>query len=168
MNRDDDMREKLGNAPDNPPESWIPEVGDTIAGVVVEYSEGETIHGRHPIVTIEDDQGVLHAIWLMHKILYDEFRRQRPKPGERIGVRRQSDGEGGRGKSGYKRYRLIVDREGDDGLSVLARDDLAPGDIPPGTKMTQADALADDPTDNTEPGSDFSRSALEGKDDLPF
>lgn len=162
--RDDDMRKRLGDIPDNPPESWIPEIGDSIAGVVVEYSKGETRFGRHPIVTIEDDQGELHAIWLMHKILYDEFQDQRPRPGERIGIRRMSDG--GQGSNTYRRYRLIVDREGDDALAVLTRDDLAPGDVPPGTdtKMTQAEALGV----NQKNSEDFSAAALEDKDDLPF
>ena len=49
--------------------------------------------------------GELRSVWLMHTVLRNEFQEQRPKPGERLGIKRLPDSE-----RGYRRFALRIDR----------------------------------------------------------
>ena len=49
-------------------------------------------------------------MWLFNTTLLDAFKRERPEPGERIGLRRLEDGRGAHGN--YRRFALVVEREG--------------------------------------------------------
>jgi len=101
-----DLRRELEAEPDEYPASWVPKPGDLITGEVVRYTEGTTSFGRSPIAVLRDDEsGELRSVWLLHAVLRNEFAEQKPKPGERIGIKRLSDHA-----KGYKRYRLRVDR----------------------------------------------------------
>lgn len=147
---DDGLRDELEDFDGEYPESWIPDVGDILVGEVLRYDSGSTDYGRHPICVLEDEAtGEERGVWLLHTVLLEEFKQRRPKPGERVGIKRLPDAE-----KGYKRYAVRVDREEPEVPDFDAFSD--PGDVPPG----------EDPTD---PEDDFSEDALMGgDDDLPF
>lgn len=100
-----DLWRELKDWTDWPP-AWKPEPGDVLVGTVERYDIGQTQYGPVRTCTIRTDQGERLAIWLSTTVLLDQFRRERPKPGERIGVKYL----GKHPEHGYHRYRLIVDR----------------------------------------------------------
>lgn len=89
------------------PPAWRPEPGDVLVGKVVRYDRGFTMYGEVRTVTIERDNGERVAVWLSSTVLLNEFAKQKPKPGERIGLKYL----GMHPDRGYHRYKLIVDRE---------------------------------------------------------
>ncbi len=155
------------------PEAWIPDVGDLLIGEVVEYSEGSTRQGTYNIAVIRDEEsGKPHAVWLMHKVLEDEFRRHKPKVGERISIKRHEDGCTTTGTK-YHRYRVRVDRPAADAPNFdkfTKADDIPPGDVRQAIEETR-EAVESQPAavPRAESFEDFPE-ALEDDDeeDLPF
>ena len=95
---------------DTPPR-WEPGVGDSIVGELIRYSRGRARYGPAWVAHVREEQsGELLAVWLFRTTLLDAFKRERPEPGERIGLRRLKDGTGAHGS--YRRFSLIVEREG--------------------------------------------------------
>lgn len=89
--------------------AWKPEVGDELVGVLDSYGEGHAQHGPMIVANVCDETtGELFAVWL-GAVLLDEFKQQRPRPGERVGLRREPDG--GDERNSYRRFRVVVDRE---------------------------------------------------------
>ena len=102
-----DLERELA-ADDEDPEAWRPQVGDTLIGTLVRFSDGQTPHGDRRILIVEDEAtGRLVAVWLNHVVLRQKIEKLNPQPGERIGLRRLQDHE-----RGYFKYRVVVDREG--------------------------------------------------------
>lgn len=163
-----DLRGELEDFDGEYPESWIPRVGDILVGTVRRYDSGTTDYGTYPIAVIEDEKGAERGVWLLHTVLREEFKEKRPKPGERVGVKRLPDSE-----KGYKRYALRVDR---DEPEVPDFDGFAdPGDVPPGDREELLEgesppesSLGFQGREEPEEEADFSAAALEGEDDLPF
>ena len=156
------------------PEAWIPNVGDLLVGKVIEYSEGSTKHGSYNIATVRDeDSGKPRAVWLMHKVLEDEFRRHQPKIGERISIKRHEDGCTATGTK-YHRYRVRVDRPAartPDFDKFTRADDIPPGDVQQAIEETrqvvESQPVAETAS-RTESFEDFPK-ALDGDDGgLPF
>lgn len=150
------------------PEAWIPDVGDLLIGKVTEYSEGSTRkYGTHHIATVRDeDGGKLRAVWLLHKVLEDEFRRYRPQIGERISIKRHADGCTTTGTK-YKRYRLRVDRPAAAAPNFdefTKADDIPPADVQQAIEETRK-------ASRTESFEDFPEALDDDDDDdadLPF
>ena len=154
------------------PEAWIPEVGDLLIGEILEYSEGSTRqYGSYNIVTVRDeDSGKPRAVWLMHKVLEDEFRRHKPKVGERVSIKRHEDGCTTTGTK-YHRYRVRVDRPAADAPDFdkfTKADDIPPDDARQAIEETR-EAVESQPVAASPAGSleDFPE-ALDDGDDLPF
>jgi hypothetical protein len=103
-----DLRGELQDYDGNYPESWKPEVGYLCVGELLRYDSGSTEFGDYVIAVIrDDDTGEERSVWLMHEVLRREFAKRRPKPGERLGIKRLDDDA----EKNYKRYALRVDRE---------------------------------------------------------
>ncbi len=150
-----DFREELEAFDGTFPEGWRPKVEDVIVGKVLRYDTGWTKHGECPICLMEDEEaGEPRAVWIFHTVLLDEFRKKRPKVGERIGIKRLPDAA-----KGYWRYELRVDREEPD-LPDFSR--FGPPDgVPARGGAAAAGSQGDD-------HSEFTDEALAGEDDLPF
>lgn len=104
-----DLARELETWSDEPARAWKPEVGDVLVGELVAYRQGQGAYGPAWVAHVrEEGSGELRACWLFHAVLLDEFRRLRPKPGERVGLRRLEDG--GKAGSRYRRFALVVDR----------------------------------------------------------
>jgi hypothetical protein len=91
------------------PETWQSAPGDELIGTVVRYERVDTRNGEKIVAHIRPDDGSpVVAIWL-GTVLMSEFKRLRPRPGERVGVKRHEDG---RSKAGhvYQVWSVIVDR----------------------------------------------------------
>ncbi|MFH1682144.1 MAG: hypothetical protein ABIH26_16070 [Candidatus Eisenbacteria bacterium] len=100
-------------------------------GEVVRYDKGPTAWGERWIAVLRrEPDGDLWGVWLSHKVLVDLFRRMKPRPGERIGVKRLADKPAENGKPGYAKYTLVVDRDdaeaGPDWENVEDPGDAAP------------------------------------------
>lgn len=146
-----DLRGELEDFDGEYPESWIPAVGDILVGEVLRYSRGTTNWGSYPICVLRDERtGEERSVWLMHTVLLDEFRKQRPKVGERVGVKRLPDADGGR----YRRYALRIDRPEPDASDLL--EDAEPADFVPESQPG--------PQPDPEPPPPIG----EPEDDLPF
>jgi hypothetical protein len=110
-------------------ESWKPRAGDKITGVLVRYDEAQGAFGPCPVAIIDalNDVGVPYpvTVWIGPAMLRSEFKKVKPKPGERIGIKRFKDSE-----KGYARYRVIVDRPDEKQFEPNwdALDDLSNGD----------------------------------------
>lgn len=88
------------------PEAWRPEVGDVLVGEILSYDVGFTPYGEVRTVIVKPETGEKVSLWLSSTVLLDLFRRHKPKPGERIGLKYLGKDT----KKGYHRYHLIVDR----------------------------------------------------------
>ena len=137
-----DLRSELSEFDGKYPESWIPKVDDILVGTVVRYESGSTEYGPCPIVVVEDEEKKeLRSVWLLHAVLRSEFQKKRPRPGERVGIKRLPDA-----KIDYKRYALWVDRE--------------EPEIPDFSQFA--------PAGDVSPEDQARLSVDEGSDDLPF
>ena len=138
MTEQRNLRDELERFDGTYPKSWKPKIGDIITGTIVRYTSGTTDFGEYPIVVIEEeDSHELRSVWLMHLVLREQFKKLRPKIGERVGIKRLPDSD-----KGYKRYALRVDREEP---SVLDVDRFAPtGDVAPEDKAALLDDSSDD------------------------
>ena len=85
---DRDLIKELQNEVIEYPESWQPEVGGIISGVLLKYTRGPTSYGEVDIAWIQQDgdQPTL-CVWLTRQILRSKFREKRPRPGERIAIK---------------------------------------------------------------------------------
>ena len=149
-----DLHQRLEEWPDDPPRDWQANVGQIVEGEVVQYRKVQGRFGQRWVCDVREQSGELISIWLSATVLQNEFERQRPRPGETIGIRRLADA----GK-GYKRFVLLVE----------GREDSE--DVPDFDQTTtDADAPADAPSQSAtdETLADFSNEALSEEDDLPF
>ena len=102
-----DLRKELEMIGDEPSNTWHPEVGDVIVGRLVTYDQGSTKFGECRIAVLQEEPADgLCEVWLGHAVLKNEFERQQPRVGERVGIKRLADSD-----KGYKRYKLLIDRE---------------------------------------------------------
>lgn len=105
------------------PESWKADTGDFVGGIVKRYSQGTTEYRgetrQHPICILEVEKisggadvrpGEEVGVWLIHTVLLGEFSEKRPKPGERVGIRKVPTPQG----KDYHNYVVRVDRETED------------------------------------------------------
>lgn len=94
------------------PESWIPQPGEILVGQLVRYDRGQTTYGDCQIaVVLDEDTGEERSVWLLHEVLRREFLAQRPRIGERIGLKRLEDARNSAGQP-YQKWALRVDRKG--------------------------------------------------------
>lgn len=87
---------------------WRPKPGETLIGTVRRYDVGQNQFGEVRTVTIEREDGTGPvSVWLSSEVLRREFERQRPKIGERVGIRFI----GRHPERQYNRWAVITDRE---------------------------------------------------------
>ena len=96
------------------PSAWRPdkEDPDILIGKVVSIEQGTSEYEPYPLVVIEQDDGEEKAVHGFHTVLKNELIRQRPQPGERIGIKylgEQPTKPGSKFKS-FIGYRVKVDR----------------------------------------------------------
>jgi hypothetical protein len=103
------LREKLDNWDGYPP-AWKPQEGEILVGTILQYDTGESTFGPVHTCIIETEEGERLSLWLSSTVLLSQFRRYRPKIGERIGIKYQGKDQA----KGYHRYRLVVDRPGEE------------------------------------------------------
>jgi hypothetical protein len=103
------------------PESWRPRPGDKCIGRLVRYTRGEGKFGPRTITVLQcsNDEGkpYLLSVWLSSAVLIEKFRRLRPKPGERVAIKRVADVEGANGR--YANYVVHVDRPAESSMAAL-------------------------------------------------
>ena len=158
------LYDRIESLPDTLPVSWKPKERDLIVGTVAGYEQGETMYGPVTILLLDEEDregsptGDCVSVWLAHKVLWDEVRRLRPLPGERIAIRRNSDHP----HKNYKRYTVIVDRK--ETNTEAWKPDWDRGD--PGLKndSKSKDREASDPESDASGGAGLA----EPTDDLPF
>ncbi len=108
QHRKPDLREQAEAYPDEPRSSWRPEPGDVLVGVVHEIDLRATkFDPTVPVLTFEEDEtGELIDVWCLHAVLRNELARKSVQLGDRVAIRRLQDSS-----EGYKRYKVLVDRE---------------------------------------------------------
>jgi hypothetical protein len=127
-----DIRKELEEFDGATPVSWVPTVGAILVGQVARYDSGTTHFGTYPICVVYDEEtGQEVSVWIFHQVLLDEFRKRRPKVGERVGIKRLPDGQTAEGQR-YRRYAVRVDREEEpvpDLTNYSPPSDMAPPEI---------------------------------------
>jgi hypothetical protein len=99
--------------------AWRPDQDDEalLVGEVVDIDSGSSEYqGTYPILTVRKDDGEEVAVHAFHTVLKNELVRQRPKAGERIGIKflgEQATKPGSLYKS-FIGYRVKVDRAAGD------------------------------------------------------
>jgi len=97
------------------PSAWRPdkEDPDILIGKVVSIEQGTSEYEPYPLVVVEQDDGTEKAVHGFHTVLKNELIRQKPQPGERIGIKylgEQATKPGSKFKS-FIGYRVKVDRD---------------------------------------------------------
>jgi hypothetical protein len=144
-------------------ETWTPDQpGDALIGMLEEYDEASTDFGTYTVAHIRTDEGVLKGLWLMHKVLQDEWSdagpEGEPQIGDRVGAMYHGQRSGD--DYDYHMWSVKVDPSADaDGqMDPSATEDGAPGDKEPAPHQAPA---------RSTPGTDDGPT-LEPDDDLPF
>lgn len=104
------MPRDLHQAPDvaNPP-NWEHSPGAELIGTVVRYKRVDTKQGERIVAHIRPDDGSpIMTVWL-GTVLLSEFKRLRPRPGERVGIKRLDDAVSKAGRA-YQVFSVVVDR----------------------------------------------------------
>lgn len=132
--QNDDFREKVEKETLEYPESWDPDPGDVLIAIVQGYNQAHTRYGEQYVCNVErETDGEPLSVWLGHTVLLDAFKRKRPEPGERIGIKYH----GPHDEKDYEMYTLRVDRSGSDAVPdfessnqpVERKGGNAPGDV---------------------------------------
>jgi len=94
--------------------AWRPDKDDSavLVGEIVDIDEGTSDYDPYPLLTIRQDDGTELAVHAFHTVLKNELIRQRPKIGERIGIKylgEQPTKPGSKFKS-FIGYKVKVDR----------------------------------------------------------
>lgn len=109
-----DLLEELKKNPSFPA-PWRAEIGKPLMGRIINKSEGKSGFDKTkkvPVyVVIDESSGEKYSVWLSHKVLADEFARENPQVGQRIGILRKDDGYSEAMHKNYHVYRVVVDRE---------------------------------------------------------
>jgi hypothetical protein len=102
-----DLRRRLNELGDEPTTAWKPNPGDTLVGELVGVDLRATEYDPEvPVLTLRTETEGLMEVWAFHTVLRGELRKVEPQPGEWLAIRRLEDSD-----RGYKRYRVIPDRE---------------------------------------------------------
>jgi hypothetical protein len=124
----DEARERLRkDADEGFPPSWQPEnPDDEILGTVVAVNPAAPTrqYGNAPVVQIVDPVGVKWSVWLFHKVLRQNFIRQRVAVGEVVLIRYLGKVYPEGGGNAYDNYAVVVDRpvsRGDVDWDAIAR-----------------------------------------------
>jgi hypothetical protein len=96
--------------------AWRPDGDDpdVLVGKIVSVELGQTEYGPYPLVIVEDEaSGEELAVHGFHTVLKNELIRQRPKAGERIGIKYLGDiaTKAGSPYKSYKGWKVRVERE---------------------------------------------------------
>ncbi len=87
------------------PQTWKPDPGDQLVGVVVAVTTRTNDYGVYPVVAVEAD-GVEWEFHGYHTVARLELERQNPQPGDQIGIRYLGKPDG----KPYEQYRVIVEQ----------------------------------------------------------
>lgn len=112
------------------PESWRPTEQDPVlVGVVEGYSTGKGKFGPVRVAQVRKQDGSRVSLWIGSAALLAQFRDQKPRKGEKIGVRWL-----GKSDTGAHRYRLVVDRQEElPDFSPVGGEDLSEEELPAGS-----------------------------------
>jgi len=135
-----DLRAELDDWDGAYPDAWRPQAGETLVGVVKNYTTASGQYGEVAVCTIaEEETGECVAVWLSSAVLLSLFKRHKPKVGERIGLKYG----GTHPEKGYKLYALVVDRpeEAEPDFDSLLGDSDAPAEPDPFSDTSDASAF---------------------------
>lgn len=95
----------------NLPPSWGPRIaGDLILGELVGLRAGATRYGPAKIAVLRRADGQERCVWLLHKVLREEFARAKPAVGNTVAIRYVGHRLGIVGQR-YAAYQVFVQRD---------------------------------------------------------
>lgn len=122
------LREELEEFNGEYAPSWQLKEGAIVVGKITGYAQVQTSYGEAWVCTIEEEtQGPL-SIWLTYTVLIDQFKKLKPRVGERIGIKCL----GKHPEKGYWRFMVRVDRpeEEPDFETIQSWDRVPQEDLP--------------------------------------
>ena len=107
-----DLKRELEHFDGTYPQAWQPDPGDILVGKIVKIERAPCRFGAGGmtwVLCIEKDEGLgAVSLWLTSTVLLNEFRKLRPKQGERIGIKYLGMRQGA--DNTYKAYAIRIDR----------------------------------------------------------
>ena len=100
------LEAELNEADTEWPPCWRPQEGETLVGTILRYSSGQTQYGPCRTAILQRADGKRVSLWLSSVVLLSLFEREKPRPGEKVGLRYL----GKHPTKNYKRFALVVDR----------------------------------------------------------
>jgi hypothetical protein len=119
------------------PASWRPESGDTLLGEAVGWSDYEKTDPISKetktcrILTVRDESGLEHGVWLWHSVLRQEL--ERVNPGDLVAISYVGKRPRQSGDGAYHHYRVAVEAgegDGEAGSTPVEPTAAQDGDIP--------------------------------------
>jgi len=93
---------------DDFPPAWRPVPGEILVGTVEGYDTWEGKYGAVKVAFLRDAAGgALVGVYLSSTVLLEEFRKVRPRVGEKIGIRYLGKDE----EKGYHKFKVMIERE---------------------------------------------------------
>jgi hypothetical protein len=102
-----DLDSELDHETGEWPAAWKPKPGDKLVGIIRRYSVGTGMYGPVRTCILELMNGSRVSVWLSSAVLLSLFERERPKIGERIGIKFLGKHQ----TKAYKLFALVVDRD---------------------------------------------------------
>jgi hypothetical protein len=94
---------------DESPPAWKPVPGEVLVGTVEAYDTFVGKYSESKVCILRDQaEDSLISVYLSPTVLYNEFKKMRPKIGERVGIRYLGKADG---DEGYHRYKVVIDRD---------------------------------------------------------
>jgi|SRR5579862_4085030 len=99
------------------PESWRPDEPESghpnpLIGTLLRAEHGETSWGRKRILVLRDERDHEWSVWVLHQVLENELARLAPQPGEVVAVRFDGLQTPKGGGKPYRKFSVLVDRDG--------------------------------------------------------
>jgi hypothetical protein len=105
------LRQQMADDDGVPAQMWDPEPGESLLAEVLRYEERTTKVGPCRVAVVREiDTDDEWSVWLSRSVLRNEFDKQEPRPGDKIGLKFHGEKSTRNGQSTYFLYTLRVIR----------------------------------------------------------
>jgi hypothetical protein len=81
------LREELQEFDGEYAPSWKLEEGAIAVGKIISYNQAQTAYGEAWVCVMEEESSGPLSVWLTSTVLIDQFKKLKPRVGERIGIK---------------------------------------------------------------------------------
>ena len=103
----DPVAARAGELEEYGTQTWRPEPGQTLEGVITRRAEVTTKYGDTEVLEVEDDNGNVWTVWCSNVRLSQALAQLDPTEGDRIRIRYDGPVDAGKGRT-LREYRVAV------------------------------------------------------------